>query len=163
CKRLPGAAGLPIVAELLRHGEDAGDPHVPLLLWWAVEAKANSDRERVLALFDSPDFWRLPLVNKCLAERIGRRYLAEGSEPALQPLQAGRIADGVIGLYPRLSGAVRAKAQALLCGRPATALQFLRAVDDGRIAAKDVPLEQLQQILLHDKEPLNRLVEKHWG
>ena len=30
--------------------EDAGDPHIPLLLWWAIEDKAVSDRDAVLAL-----------------------------------------------------------------------------------------------------------------
>jgi putative membrane-bound dehydrogenase-like protein len=288
CKRLPGKDGLPVVRELLKRQEDLDDPHIPLLLWWAVEAKADTDRDRVLALFDAPAFWRLPLVNRFIIERIGRRYLAEGGEPALaacsrlfdrapggteirllvrgmekalegrrlttvppalaRPLdelwgkygsdltvvrfalrlgspaaydravqlvadartpdagrvgliaalgQAGKadgvpvllkvfadargeavrqaalaalqtyqdpqIADTILNLYPKLPAGLRARAQALLCGRPATALKFLQAVDTGRIAAKDIPLEQLQQVLLHNREPLNRLVEKHWG
>ena len=38
------------------------DPHIPLLLWWALEDKAVSDRERVLQLFDSPAAWQNPLA-----------------------------------------------------------------------------------------------------
>ena len=35
----------------LAHDEDVSDPHIPLLLWWAVEDKAATDREQVLTLF----------------------------------------------------------------------------------------------------------------
>src|SRR4029434_2902810 len=38
-KRLPGKDALSIVQELLRHEEDIEDPHIPLLLWWAIENK----------------------------------------------------------------------------------------------------------------------------
>lgn len=288
CKRLPGKDGLPVVSELLHRNEDLDDPHIPLLLWWAIEAKACSDRERVLEMFDSPGFWRLPLVKKHLIERIGRRYLAEGSEPglaacqrlltraprfaeiqqllggmekalegrrpdhvpaalavaldalwdkypsdltlvrfalrlgderayqralqlavdlrtpeagrlglievlgqsgkpdcvpvllqvlrdsrkdslrlaalnALQAYQDPSIPETFLALYPKWPGALRSRAQAILAARPDTALQLLRAVDAGRVAPADVPLEQLQQILLHNREPLNGLVQKHWG
>jgi putative membrane-bound dehydrogenase-like protein len=79
-KRLPGKDGLPIVRELLRHKEDVSDPHIPLLLWWAVEDKAISDRDRVLALLDSGETWQMPLIRQTLIERLGRRYMAEGGE-----------------------------------------------------------------------------------
>ena len=36
-KRLPPADCLPIVAALARHDEDADDPYLPLLVWWALE------------------------------------------------------------------------------------------------------------------------------
>ena len=48
-KRLPAAQALPIVRNLLTHHEDADDIHLPLLLWWAIESKAESDTEAVLA------------------------------------------------------------------------------------------------------------------
>ncbi len=84
CKRLPGADALPVVRELLARSEDVHDPHIPLLLWWAVESKAVSDRDAVLALFNTPDRWRLPLVTQVMIERIGRRYLAEGTDTDYQ-------------------------------------------------------------------------------
>src|SRR5205823_3904950 len=40
---LPG-----IIEQLLRRDLDAGDPHIPLLLWWAVADRALADRDRVL-------------------------------------------------------------------------------------------------------------------
>lgn len=79
-KRLPAADGLSIVRELLKRSEDVSDPHIPLLLWWAIEDKAVSARETVLDLFAESTFWRLPLVRQVVVERVGRRYLAEGTE-----------------------------------------------------------------------------------
>jgi putative membrane-bound dehydrogenase-like protein len=83
CKRLPAKEALPIVRELLRRKEDVSDPYIPLLLWWAIEDKAVSDREQVLALLDTPAAWQEPLVSRFILERIGRRYLAEGGDADL--------------------------------------------------------------------------------
>ena len=52
-RRLPADQGLPLVAALMRRGEDVDDRYVPLLLWWAIEAKATSDPDAVVALFRS--------------------------------------------------------------------------------------------------------------
>jgi putative membrane-bound dehydrogenase-like protein len=84
CKRLPAADAFPIIRELLRHSEDIDDPHIPLLLWWAIEDKAVAHRDEVLALLDSTDAWRLPLVKRFLLERLARRYLAEGGKADLE-------------------------------------------------------------------------------
>jgi putative heme-binding domain-containing protein len=79
-KRLPGKQGLAIVAELIQHGEDAHDPHIPLLIWWAIESKSLSDRDAVLALLANPETWRKPLVQDVLVERMARRFLAAGDK-----------------------------------------------------------------------------------
>jgi len=79
-KRLPAADGLAIVAALMQRSEDAGDTHLPLLLWWAIEAKTTSDAPAVLALFKQPANWNLPIVRDVLAERTARRFLAEKNE-----------------------------------------------------------------------------------
>jgi putative membrane-bound dehydrogenase-like protein len=111
-KRLPAAEGLPIVRALLHRGEDVDDPHIPLLIWWAIEDKAVSDRAAVLALFDGPDLWKQPLVGRTILERVGRRYLAEGGEADLAavarllttaptPADVGRL---VAGLEKALEG-----------------------------------------------------------
>jgi putative membrane-bound dehydrogenase-like protein len=82
-KRLPAAACLAISRNLLTHSEDAGDVHLPLLVWWALESKAESDRAAVLALFDDPAVWQLPLVREHIAARMMRRYAAAGSQADL--------------------------------------------------------------------------------
>jgi putative membrane-bound dehydrogenase-like protein len=84
CKRLPSKDALPIVAELLQHTEDVGDPQIPLLLWWAIEDKAESDREQVLHLLDGPSAWHNPLIREFLIGRLSRRYLAGGTDTDLE-------------------------------------------------------------------------------
>jgi putative heme-binding domain-containing protein len=79
CKRLPGADAIRLVDALLGRSEDLADPHIPLLLWWAVEDKAVSDRERVLALCAPTAAWNRPIMRGVIVERLARRYLAEGA------------------------------------------------------------------------------------
>jgi putative membrane-bound dehydrogenase-like protein len=287
-KRLPGKEGLPIVRELLRHDEDVNDPHIPLLLWWAVEDKAIRDRDRVLGLLDAPEAWQRPLIRQFIIERLGRRYMAEGHEEdhatcarllaaapgpgevkllvqgmdkalegrllskvpaalerplgelwakqsaspllvrfalrlgspqgydralaiaadskapdvdrislievlgqagkpecvpvllralaeargdkvreatlaALQPFADDAVTKAVLDAYPKLSPALRGRAQTLLCSRPASSLALLRTVDAGAIAPKDVPLDQLRRIAGYKDDRLTKLLEKHWG
>ncbi|HJT76322.1 MAG TPA: PVC-type heme-binding CxxCH protein [Gemmataceae bacterium] len=78
-KRLPAADALPVVRNLLARDEDVADVYQPLLLWWAIEAKCASDRDRVLALFGDPAVWRLPLVRTHILSRLMRRYAAAGT------------------------------------------------------------------------------------
>lgn len=288
CKRLHGKDGLPIVRELLRRNEDVNDAFIPLILWWAIEDKAVTDRELVLGLLDSPEAWRVPLVQKFIIERLSRRYLADASEAnlatcgrllamapgteeslllvsgmekalegrylneppaplaphlsalwktqntkpvlirfalrlgspeayamalqmaadpkatardradlieilgqigkadcvpvllkvfsdpgadsirmaALSALQAfpdRQIAETVLTLYPKLSAALRTRSQTLLCSRPTSTLEFLKAVDGGRINPKEVPLDQLQRVAMFNHAEINKLLAKHWG
>ena len=80
-KRLAAGDALPLVDRLWRCAEDQSDPHIPLLLWWAVEDKALSDSGPILALLAPKETWQLPLVRGTIVERLARRYLAERSEP----------------------------------------------------------------------------------
>jgi putative membrane-bound dehydrogenase-like protein len=82
-RRLPAAQSLPIVRHLASRSEDARDIHIPLLLWWAIEAKADQDRDAVLALFAEREFWNQPLVAEHLVERLMRRYAATGARKDL--------------------------------------------------------------------------------
>ena len=71
-KRLPGKQALPILRELLLRGEDVKDPQIPLLLWWAIEDKAISDRPQVLKLFADPPNWQAPRRASSARSGIGR-------------------------------------------------------------------------------------------
>jgi putative heme-binding domain-containing protein len=82
-RRLPAAEGLAIVRQLLTHDEDAADNRMPLHLWWAIEAKAGSDRPDVLGLFEDSSLWQRPLVKQHLLERILRRYAQAGTRQDL--------------------------------------------------------------------------------
>ena len=77
-RRLPGADGLPIIERLLRRGLDRDDPYLPLMLWWAVEARALTDPERLLRFFGSREAWEDP-GRREIALRLVRRYAAEGT------------------------------------------------------------------------------------
>ncbi len=79
-RRLPGSEALAIVGALAERSEDNADPHIPLLLWWAIEEQAVSQREAVLAQFASPQAWKLPLVSEKIVPRLIRRYAAVGDD-----------------------------------------------------------------------------------
>ncbi|HYV26719.1 MAG TPA: PVC-type heme-binding CxxCH protein [Candidatus Eisenbacteria bacterium] len=79
-KRLPNTDALPIIRELLGRYEDVNDPQIPLLIWWAIENKAISDREQVVDLLVSSSDWQRPLVRQFIAERLARRFAAEGTD-----------------------------------------------------------------------------------
>jgi putative heme-binding domain-containing protein len=98
-KRLPGKDGLAIAFELLRRSEDLNDPHLPLLLWWAVEDKAISDRDQVLALFNCPEAWREPMIANHIMHRLAQRYAAEETDAALET--AAALMNGAPGMPER--------------------------------------------------------------
>ena len=79
-KRLSGEQALPIVREMLKQNADLDDPHIPLLLWWAVEDKAAVDRDLVLDLLAEPQVWKQPLVRTMIVERLAQRYAAAGKD-----------------------------------------------------------------------------------
>jgi putative heme-binding domain-containing protein len=79
-RRLPADECLPIVAGLMTHDEDTAEIHVPLLLWWAVQAKCDSDRGRVLDLFKDPGLWRSKLAEQVIVPRLMKRFAVAGSQ-----------------------------------------------------------------------------------
>src|SRR5262249_36335265 len=82
---------------------------------------------------------------------------------ALQSFPDPVVASEVLGLYPKLPGDLRGKAQTLLCSRPGSALEFLRLVDAKTVDPKEVPLDTLRKVVGFNKEEVTKLVEKHWG
>lgn len=90
-RRLPAEQGLPLIRELLQRGEDADDAQIPLLLWWALEDKCDSDREAVLELFAEHSLWRQPLVERHILGRLMRRYAEGGRRDDL--LTCARLLD----------------------------------------------------------------------
>ncbi|MDZ4817586.1 MAG: PVC-type heme-binding CxxCH protein, partial [Planctomycetota bacterium] len=79
-KRLPGAVALPILAQLLVHDADMQDTNLPLLIWWAIENKAISDRKAVLDIVTAAGNRQHPLVQTTVGPRLARRYLAENND-----------------------------------------------------------------------------------
>jgi putative heme-binding domain-containing protein len=117
-KRLPAAASLPILWNLIKHREDADDPHIPLLIWWALEAKAESDRDAVVRLFHDPSLWKEPLAERHLLERLVQRYaMAGGAENWHACAELLRLPSGTDQARPLVDGLEKAFA-----GRAAPAL-----------------------------------------
>jgi putative heme-binding domain-containing protein len=82
-KRLPLDEALALVRALGARAEDAADNRMPLLVWWALEAQCEHNRDDVLKLFEDSTFWRSPLVESHLLERIARRFAQAGSRQDL--------------------------------------------------------------------------------
>lgn len=80
-KKLPAKAALP----LLWSG-DAEDEsgHLPLLAWWALESKAEKEREDVFTFLRSDaEFLKTKLFRDHLAEKLAKRYALAGGEENL--------------------------------------------------------------------------------
>lgn len=82
-RRLPAADCLAIVRQLATRGEDVQDIHIPLLVWWAIEAKAETDRDAITELFRDPATWGLPLMREHVEQRLMRRYAMTGARKDL--------------------------------------------------------------------------------
>lgn len=76
-KRLPPADGLPIVSALAQHDQDADDPYIPLLFWWALERAALDAQEAVIEQAATPQAWSTKIAREVLLPRLVQRYAAE--------------------------------------------------------------------------------------
>lgn len=130
-RRLSVGVALRIVAALTKHEADVDDVHVPLLIWWAIEAHAQ-EREAILELFSAADFWDRAIVKEHLAARTLRRYAQAGTRQDLLTCAA------LLGLAPTvehrhrlvvsLDEAFRGRA---LAGLPRELLEALAAAGGG--------------------------------
>lgn len=82
-KRISSRLALPIIEALITHHEDMTDPHLPLLIWWALEAHVE-DWPRVSQLFATSAFQESPIAQQFLVERLSRRYAASGEFEQLE-------------------------------------------------------------------------------
>ncbi len=130
-RRLPCTDMLSIVGKLLQGHDDAADPDIPLLTWWAFESKAASDRQQVLDFFPTRSVWNLPVIRDVVINRLLQRYVMAGGkenlESATRLLQlapAGKISDQLLGaLEEALEGTD-------LKSLPAPLLQSLAAFEE---------------------------------
>ena len=81
--RLPRDQALPLTAVLLQRTDDLDDPFIPLQCWWVLERHSENDRAAVLALFDDKKFFRQPMVEQHILERLMRRLAARGRQDDL--------------------------------------------------------------------------------
>ena len=60
--------------------DDIDDPFIPLQCWWVLERHCENDRGAVLELFRDGSFFRQPMVERHILERLMRRLAARGRQ-----------------------------------------------------------------------------------
>lgn len=78
-QRLPPSDRWPIVKALLAHSEDAGDPNLPLMYWYALEPLVATDPRQAVAML--PDV-KIPLIRQFIARRLVAVYEGDGKPVA---------------------------------------------------------------------------------
>ncbi|MBT6461293.1 MAG: dehydrogenase, partial [Opitutae bacterium] len=93
--RLPAKDAQPILAHLIQRKEDAADPHIPQLVWWAFEANAN-DHQALLNFFRDRRNWnsQLRTDDALPQENLMRRWALSGGQAELEACAA------LLGLAP---------------------------------------------------------------
>jgi putative membrane-bound dehydrogenase-like protein len=141
-QRLPPQAGLDVAAGIVSRDLDADDPHLPLLLWWAVERHAISAEPHVLQLFARPMRPRSAMSTALIRPNLVRRYALEpsrdGDEACLRLLSTSD------------SGAER---EALL--------KLLDQAMHGRTAKSVAPALATQLIDWANDDPRNPILTRH--
>ena len=77
-KRIQGSTGLQIIRNLLEQAPAESDERIPWLIWWAIESRAISESDALVAMFRSTAMWDNAAA-KQNAFRLVRRYAAEGT------------------------------------------------------------------------------------
>ncbi len=176
--RPPGTIG-PELTRAIRRRLDAGASD-PATIRLAARCGDRASHERARTTATDPQARpedRLTMIDLLgeLAEKEDRAPLldlaARGADDAIRAAAIralGRFEDGAIpsallSRYPEEDATWRRRVRDLLFGRAGWAKAFLEEVERGRIAALEVPLDEVRRIAaLRDRE-LDALVQKHWG
>src|SRR5262249_30728466 len=75
--------GLAIIEAIVKQDADNRDPHIPLLLWWALEHHLLKALPEALRFFTSDEAWKSALAREALLPRLLRRLAAAGTEASL--------------------------------------------------------------------------------
>ncbi len=81
-KRLSQTQSLDVLSDLLQRESDHSDLHIPLLLWWALEAKAIPQQSKLLKMITSDPVWESSIVQDHILARLMRRYASEATPEA---------------------------------------------------------------------------------
>ncbi len=79
-KRRPGKSSVAIIKALLINHNDSADPDIPLQLWWAIEAKAATDRQLLLNMFADKAIWKQETVKRFMLKNLAQRAVMAGGE-----------------------------------------------------------------------------------
>ncbi|MDF1814490.1 MAG: c-type cytochrome [Verrucomicrobiales bacterium] len=82
-KRISAQNGLPVLKNLISDSSILEDKHLPLMIWWGIEAHAESGRE-ILKNYARSGAWEQPVFREQIAERLMRRYAMAGGNDNFQ-------------------------------------------------------------------------------
>jgi putative membrane-bound dehydrogenase-like protein len=145
---------MPIVAALAAHAEDAADPYLPLMVWYAAEPLVPRDPELAAAAAGAA---KLPIVRRYIARRIAVAAVGAPDAKALDPLVkllSGAADDAV--RYDVMEGMAEAFVGRRTMPLPAgwaEARRRLAASPDGRVRSAATRLS----VLFGDPEALAEL------
>jgi putative heme-binding domain-containing protein len=157
-RRLPAADAASIAWAIAARDLDTADPHVPLLLWWALEHHVMPARRTMTATFARPEAWSATLTRTVLLPRLMRRYAAAGSPDADQTcVDLPRAApDGAsrTAMWAALEEGLRERP-----GSSAPTAVFVRALRQATGGRTDGPVPVRVLARLGDHDARTRLVE----
>ncbi len=88
-RRLPVSLRARVLAGLTSHPEDAKDPNLPLVIWYAAEGLAEADLPSALHLMKSS---QIPLIREFMARRVAALAV---DRPILNVVSMGATGDGL--------------------------------------------------------------------
>lgn len=128
------------------------------------DASAEVERtEAIRLLSEFPDERLLqPLADLLRSDMSQTIRLA--ALQGLTKIDDGSIAEILLSTYPNskddsFKTAIRDK----MLSRADTAGALLNAVDQGRLSASEIPIEEIRRVALFEDDQMNALVTKHWG
>lgn len=82
-QRLPAEDAIRIVSALLKRDEDASDPYMPLMVWWALEKACANDPVAVVDLFRDASLFDHPMTLNPILGNTVRRLASDGRRNSL--------------------------------------------------------------------------------
>ena len=179
---LGGAAGDAVSDELLESLSQFVMPQSstsPLLLSLALRSGMDEAHERIVLLAtdrNASTGTRVQMVQllgqygrpDCVPRILRLLHTDEQHDVEAATLQAlarfddDRVADKILGEYPRFSAKLQRLARQALFSRGRWALAFLQGIDAGRFDPQAVALEELRRLHVFSDDELKEIVKRHW-
>lgn len=87
-KKLDSTSAFSLLKILLANSTDEKDPDIPLLIWWAMESKADENHEEIVTLFSQANTWKWPIVEQTILKRLAQRWIMTGENVDMEACAA---------------------------------------------------------------------------
>jgi putative heme-binding domain-containing protein len=126
-QRLPLEQRWPIVRELVRHSDDAADPNLPLMIWYAMEPLAEVDANRALHVASHSE---IPILLQFMARRVTSIGTSEAIVAVVDRMATTDDAKKRLVLLKGMSDALKGRRQVAMPKGWPTLVAELRATGD---------------------------------